>query len=166
MCKRDFKKYLSLLSTFLFEFNSYSCSIFLALVQSGSASRRYTNMCLLSLMHACCMSLTPHHYNYSFLLATKIGRPNLHLALSRSSNKTGENFLDESENAPRPNTPKANKEPVVVSDMDAGPAGSTRRACVHRNKSIYERKRRAALVSVRVSECGCGWMSDLMILAS
>ena len=74
-------------------------------------------------------------------------------SISRSSNKTGENFPpDEPENAPRPNTPKANKEPVVVSDMDAGPAGSTRRACVHRNKSVYERKRRAALVSVRVCE--------------
>ena len=101
-----------------------------------------------------------HHYNYSFFLDTKIGRPNLHL--SQQQQDWGE-FSWRIWERPRPNTPKANKEPVVVFDMDAGLAGSTRRACVHRNKSVYERsKRRAALV--RVSEWVCGWMSDLMIL--
>lgn len=47
----------------------------------------------------------------------------------------------------RPSGPKENIDAAVVMDMSQPPAGSTRRACVSRNRSVYERKRRAALVS-------------------
>ena len=138
--KRPCRKFLYSFVFFIFILTPI-VAYFIALVKPGTASRRYTN--LLPLIYSVtCLS----HFDTTSNLPSSPPKSVIRTSPSRSSIPL-ENLPEEPGTPPRPSTPKANKEPVVVSDMDAGPAGSTRRACVHRNKSVYERKRRAALVS-------------------